>query len=96
MGVKELILNMENKTILENYIENVLGTILGNRSYMEILQFYFEDNCNISKTADRLFFHRNTLKYKIDKIEELLNCDFKDFNHCMKIKMALDIYRILK
>lgn len=96
IGVYELILNIENKTILENYIENVLGTILGNRSYMEILQFYFEDNCNISKTADRLFFHRNTLKYKIDKIEELLNCDFKDFNHCMKIKMALDIYRILK
>ena len=93
IGVYELILNIENKTILENYIENVLGTILGNRSYMEILQFYFEDNCNISKTADRLFFHRNTLKYKI---EELLNCDFKDFNHCMKIKMALDIYRILK
>ena len=99
IGIYGLLFSISNRTVLENYFSEVLGAINNNNkdnNLIEILETYLNENCNITVTAERLFLHRNTLKYKIKKIEELLNCDLHNFNDCMKVKIALYINTVLK
>ena len=102
IGIYGLLFSIKNKNILENYFLDVLGPINKNddknkdNNLLEILETYLNENCNITVTAEKLFLHRNTLKYKIKKIEELLNCDLHNFDDCMKAKIALYINKVLK
>ena len=99
IGIYGLLFSIPNRTVLENYYSEVLGKINNDNkdnNLIEILETYLNENCNITVTAEKLFLHRNTLKYKIKKIEELLNCDLHNFNDCMKVKIALYINKVLK
>lgn len=101
IGVYSLIFGIENKKILENYCRQVIGPIIekSNKnkdiSSIEILDMYLNENCNVSIAAEKLYLHRNTLTYRIKKIERLLNCNLHNFEECLKIKMALYISKTL-
>lgn len=62
---------------------------------METLEAYFNCNCNLSKTAEELFVHRNTLKYRLRKIKEILNVDFDDYNSNFTIQLAFKIKKYM-
>ncbi|AQS08773.1 purine catabolism regulatory protein [Clostridium saccharobutylicum] len=102
IGIYGLLFNIKNKNVLENYYLDALGPISNSDdknkdgNLLKILETYLNENCSITVTAEKLFLHRNTLKYKIKKIEELLECDLHNFDDCMKIKIALYINKILK
>lgn len=100
-GIYRLLFNIENREVLKNYCSDILGPILENNKgkevlLTEILEMYLSENCNLTNTADKLFMHRNTLKYRIKKIEEALECDLRNFEECMKLKIAISISKILK
>lgn len=102
IGIYGLLFNIKNKNVLENYYLDSLGPISNSDdknkdgNLLKILETYLNENCSITVTAEKLFLHRNTLKYKIKKIEELLDCNLHNFDDCMKIKIALYINKILK
>ncbi|OOM80250.1 purine catabolism regulatory protein [Clostridium puniceum] len=101
IGIYSLIFNIENKKILENYCKQVIGPILEKTkrnketSLVEILDTYLIENCNLTIAAEKLYLHRNTLTYRIKKIEQLLNCNLHNFEDCLRIKMALYISKML-
>lgn len=101
IGVYSLIFSIENKNILSDYYKQVLGPIIDNTqknkeiSSIKILDMYLNENCNLSVAASKLDLHRNTLTYRIKKIEQLLKCDLHNFDDCLKIKMALYIGKVL-
>lgn len=102
IGIYGLLFSIKNKKVLENYYLDVLGPITENDasikdiSSIQLLETYLNENCNITVTAEKLFLHRNTLKYRIKKIEDLLKCDLHNFDDCIKVKMALYINKMLK
>lgn len=89
-----------NPTELEDFFYKCLGKIyehdkLNKTSYMSTLENYFYHNKNVSETSKTMFLHRNTLIYRIEKIKEILNMDFKSSEELLRIQIALKIYRIL-
>ena len=101
IGIYRLLFSIENRDLLETYYLDILGPIIENNKSndiisVQILETYLNENCNLTSTAEKLFVHRNTLKYRIKKIEEALGCDLHNFEQCMKIKIALYISKILK
>ncbi|QAA21883.1 PucR family transcriptional regulator [Sporolactobacillus terrae] len=56
---------------------------------LHTLFVYLESNCQISETAKKLFVHRNTVIYRIDKCENLLGADLKDPDTIFQIRFAL-------
>ncbi|BCZ47505.1 transcriptional regulator [Clostridium gelidum] len=101
IGIYRLLFSIENRIVLENYYLDILGPIIENNKNkdilsVQILETYLSENCNLTSTAEKLFMHRNTLKYRIKKIEEALDCDLHNFEQCMKVKMALYISKMLK
>ncbi len=97
IGVYGLLLSIKNKKILENYYKQVLGPIIENKkknnevSSIKILDVYLNENCNLTTAAEKLYLHRNTLTYRIKKIEQLLDCNLHNFEDCLKLKVALYI-----
>ena len=57
---------------------------------------FFENNLNVSETSRQLFIHRNTLVYRLDKIQKLTNLDLRIFDDAITFKMALMVVKYMK
>jgi len=59
------------------------------------LDTYLKLNCNVKETANALFLHRNTVFYKLNKCEAILNISLKDPVDLIKLRIALIIHQLL-
>lgn len=75
----------EDKDIL-NLSEEELGTI----------NMFFENNLNVSETARELFVHRNTLVYRLEKLQKQTGLDIRKFDDALTFKIALMVARYMK
>ena len=50
---------------------------------------FFENNLNISETARQLYIHRNTLVYRLEKIQKTTGLDVRHFDDALTFKIAL-------
>ena len=53
------------------------------------IQKFFENNLNVSETSRKLFVHRNTLVYRLEKIKKLTGLDLREFDDAIVFKVAL-------
>lgn len=60
------------------------------------IQKFFENNLNVSETSRKLFVHRNTLVYRLEKIRRLTGLDLKQFDHAIVFKVALMVRKYLE
>ncbi|MFD2702378.1 PucR family transcriptional regulator [Paenibacillus shunpengii] len=67
-----------------------------NIELLQTLDVYLQQNCNVKETARVLFLHRNTVFYRLNKCESLLQLSFKDPVDLLKLQMAVMIHHILK
>lgn len=100
LGVSKLFLAMDDLEIMKEYYDSVLKPLVdydisNSTEFVEFLDIYFEEGCHIQQLADRLFLHRNSINYKIKKIEEILNCDLNDFKIKNEILIALKLRLLL-
>ena len=56
---------------------------------------FFENNLNVSETSRKLFVHRNTLVYRLEKIKKLTGLDLREFDHAIIFKVALMVRKYL-
>ena len=56
---------------------------------------FFENNLNVSETSRKLFVHRNTLVYRLEKIKKLTGLDLRQFDHAIVFKVALMVRQYL-
>jgi carbohydrate diacid regulator len=59
------------------------------------IQKFFENNLNVSETSRKLFVHRNTLVYRLEKIRKLTGLDLRRFDHAIVFKVALMVKKYL-
>jgi purine catabolism regulator len=55
---------------------------------LRTLEAYIECDGQLGETAKRLYIHRNTAAYRIEKLSELLNVDFKKTDDLLRLKLA--------
>ena len=61
-----------------------------------IIHKFFENNLNISETARKLYLHRNTLVYRLEKIQKITGLDIKTFDDALTFKLGLMIVNYMK
>ncbi|MEC1437853.1 PucR family transcriptional regulator [Bacillus sonorensis] len=62
---------------------------------LHTLSVYLETHCQISETAKRLYVHRNTVIYRLEKCEEMLGKSLKDADTTLRLRLALRIQMLL-
>ncbi|MBP1964865.1 PucR family transcriptional regulator [Paenibacillus aceris] len=60
------------------------------------LEHFFTLDCNVSETAKKLYIHRNTLLYRLDKFKNETGLDVRTFNHAVLVRLALLLYKVTK
>ncbi len=97
LGIGRLIYQLPT-TLCEMFMQEVFkkGSLesLDHETLMTI-QAFFENNLNVSETARKLFVHRNTLVYRLEKIRKLTGLDLREFEHAITFKVALMVQKYL-
>ena len=65
------------------------------RETLMTIQAFFDNNLNVSETARKLFVHRNTLVYRLEKIKKLTGLDLREFDNAITFKVALMVKKYL-
>jgi len=60
------------------------------------IQKFFENSLNVSETSRQLFIHRNTLVYRLDKLQKTTNLDLRVFEDAITFKIALMVGEYMK
>ena len=97
LGIARLIYQLPT-TLCETFLKEVFkqGSIdsLDHETLFTIHRF-FENNLNVSETSRKLFVHRNTLVYRLEKIKKLTGLDLREFDHAIVFKIALMVKKYL-
>lgn len=79
-------------SLCEMFLEEVFsGNALEqfDKETLATVNAFFENNLNISETARKMYLHRNTLGYRLDKIQKTTGLDVKKFEDALTFKIAL-------
>ena len=80
---------------LKEVFDGDIQGLFDDEELMTVFSF-FENNLNISETARQLYVHRNTLVYRLDKIQKMTNLDLRVFEDAITFKIALMVVKYMK
>ncbi len=70
--------------------------VLEDREMSATAEAFLESSLNLSETARNLFMHRNTLTYRLDKIERITGLDIRKFSDAVTFRVITILYRLLR
>lgn len=91
LGIGRLIYQIP-MSLCEMFIREVFGDEIPDVFTEEnvlTIQRFFENNLNISETARQLYVHRNTLVYRLERLEKAIGLDIRKFEDAMTFKIAM-------
>lgn len=93
LGIYRLIMGVEDHEIIDDYYNNTLKKLVeydekNHSDLTKVLRSYLENNGSVKETAEELYVHRNTVNYKINKINELLDIDLSRLETRMQFIVA--------
>lgn len=97
LGIARLIYQLPT-TLCEMFLHEVFkkGSIESlDQETLFTIQKFFENNLNVSETSRKLFVHRNTLVYRLEKIKKLTGLDLRGFDDAIVFKVALMVKKYL-
>ena len=97
LGIARLIYHLPT-VLCETFLHEVfkVGSIESlDHETLFTIQKFFENNLNVSETSRKLFVHRNTLVYRLEKIKKLTGLDLREFDHAIIFKIALMVKKYL-
>lgn len=96
LGVYQLLMSMEDTEVIGEFCKENIDRLLeydrvNATDLTRFLQCYFKEGANAQKTAEKLYLHRNTINYKLRKIEEILDCDLTALDTRISLSLALKL-----
>lgn len=101
LGIYRLLFPLYGEQTLLDFYQETLGPLLdtesrSNQALLETLEGFFLCNGNLSETARTMHLHRNSLLYRLSRIEELLGHSLEDAELRLSLQIALKIRVLLE
>lgn len=101
LGIYRILFKSEDIDELKNIYKEMLGPLIEHdmnfgTDLLNTLEVYLKEDRNLGKAADILFVHRNTMKYRLSKINEILDYNFEDAILNFNIQLAYKIKRFFE
>ena len=97
LGIGRLVYQLPT-TLCEIFLSEVFkrGSLESlDRETLMTVQSFFENSLNVSETSRKLFVHRNTLVYRLEKIRKITGLDLREFDCAVTFKVALMVKKYL-
>ena len=96
LGIGRLIYQLPT-TLCEMFLSEVFkkNPIALDQETLFTIDKFFENSLNVSETSRKLFVHRNTLVYRLEKIKKITGLDLREFDHAIIFKVALMVKKYL-
>lgn len=86
--------------ILKKYLDILLDKnakdILNDNEMVSTAEEFLANSLNISETSRHLYMHRNTLMYRLDKIEKAMGLNIRRFSDAVTFRLIMILYKYLK
>ncbi|WP_336776870.1 PucR family transcriptional regulator [Paenibacillus sp. MMO-58] len=94
----ERLLNAIPEVQRSRYLEHALKRteLFVEAEMLATLETFFSLDCNVSETAKKLYIHRNTLLYRLDKLKQETGLDVRQFRDAVLVKIILLLYKVTK
>ncbi|MBR1390025.1 MAG: helix-turn-helix domain-containing protein [Lachnospiraceae bacterium] len=89
LGIGRLIYQLP-QNLCEMFLQEIFGDRMPDldEETLITIQKFFENSLNISETARQLYIHRNTLVYRLERLEKIIGLDIRKFEDAMTFKIA--------
>ena len=99
LGLYKLLLSVKEEDALDEYYQETLGKLekydrVNETDFLYFLKQYFDLGCNVQKLAAKMHLHRNSVTYKMHKIEEILDMSVNEPLDRTKLMVAFMIQEI--
>ncbi|MEI3612932.1 PucR family transcriptional regulator [Pseudogracilibacillus sp. SO30301A] len=88
-SIPYLLLNQTDKQTKKQLITSVLKKFEDDEEMLKTLEMFFNHNLNVSETAKKMYMHRNSLQYRIDKFTNETGINIQKFDQALAVKLAL-------
>ncbi len=92
LGIARLIYELPWE-LCELFLQEIFGKELPDQKIDEEMKLtirrFFENSLNVSETARQLYLHRNTLVYRLERLEKLIGLDIRRFDDAMTFRIAM-------
>lgn len=98
LGIGRLIYQLP-LPLCQMFIKEIFGTKVPEEFDEETLSTinkFFENSLNVSETSRQLYIHRNTLVYRLDKLQKSTGLDIRVFDDAITLKIALMVVKYMK
>lgn len=96
-GLYRILFMIPDRAELENYFQSTLGRLVeSDPNLLQTLDAYLEHNGSLQKTAQQLFIHKNTLRYRLCRIEKLTGLDLDSAHNRLALAAALAVGKFLQ
>ena len=101
LGVYQLLLEIQDKTKLKGFVDHAIGPLVSydrkhGSSLIETLESYFQNDCNAYKTARTSFLHISSVKYRLQRIEEIAQVDLSNPETRLCLQLALKARQLME
>ncbi|WP_080835296.1 PucR family transcriptional regulator [Cohnella massiliensis] len=101
LGVFRILSQFHDWNELEDIYKETIGKLVeydfsNNSNLVQTLTEYFACNCSLNETAEKLYVHVNTMKYRLQKIEQLTGHGIHDAEKRLLLHLGIHIHQILQ
>lgn len=82
------------KMFLNEVLQGITMDTFDDESLVTVNKF-FENNLNVSETSRKLYIHRNTLVYRLDKLQKMTGLDLRNFDDAIIFKITLMVSKYM-
>lgn len=100
LGIYKFLFANGNREEIRQYCEKRLKKLeeydsANNTDLIETFLSFYKNGFNVSKTANALFIHRNTLQYRLAKISELLDMELDDYMEYLELINCIMVKKLM-
>lgn len=82
----------QQAVVCDKFMTPEIISVLQDKELVDCINAFFKNNLNISETSRNAFLHRNTLLYRIEKINRITKLNIRNFDDAMTFKILSLIY----
>lgn len=100
IGIYKLLMCIDDIEVIQEYIKETVQPLheydkAHKSDLSKVLKSYIRHSGKVKETSEELFVHRNTVNYKINKAEDILDIDLSDLEERLRLKIGFMLYELI-